>query len=801
MRELRNLYLVSCFPKSYLHNEDKTGLFMIIKRIISIILLITVLSTMVVGCKDKNGEDLTNQETPSVNNDVDGINNIDYIYIPEPIPFPVLPRGLPHFMISNITFFEDTVYFVSRVFDPFDLIEESTDDSWHHISSIFSMNPDGTNLQELPDYYMQPPLHEPGSVGGVSIIAFTADHDGNFWVYESVGFVGSEAPLEYVRKLSNTGAELLSLDVTAIVLVEGSYTNKFSVDKDGYIYLAYEDNIIVINSTDNSSFSLDRARANWAWQIIRLPDGTVAHYNGSATIQVVDTKNKAWGEEIELPSGTSNAVSGNDEFLIFFLNGSTLMGMSAETGEVEEFLNFSDLDVVFDLLTNLAILEDGRIMVVTRSDDNVRKLLSPYDLILLSKIPTHEYQERTELALFGYEIDALIKSAVVLFNETSKAYRIQITDYATFNQKEGDNTGFLKLSTELIAGNVPDILALSNLPYRQYAERGLLANLNEFFDNDPEMDKADMIESVMRAAQTDGTLYRVFPAFDISTLISRPDVSGSPGWTPGEFKAALDANPQADTPLGEWMTKDRFLNLVFLHNIEQFVDWDSGTVHFDSEEFIELLKLSDIFPLESDNDFHFPSIFADWEAIASGRQIATWLQFMGFSSYRISRTFFGGDITFKGFPGDNRKGSMFSLSGDVAITAQSQHKQVAWEFIRLLLSEDFGRDNISSIYRGFPVNRVLFDALLADNMNDGILEIVDPDNIETNRLAIPDISGEEASQIMTFIDSIDEILDRDEMLWNIISESAFDFFNGQTTASDAAKVIQSRASIYMSEQR
>ncbi|MDR2570662.1 MAG: hypothetical protein LBD23_10265 [Oscillospiraceae bacterium] len=68
-------------------------------------------------------------------------------------------------------------------------------------------------------------------------------------------------------------------------------------------------------------------------------------------------------------------------------------------------------------------------------------------------------------------------------------------------------------------------------------------------------------------------------------------------------------------------------------------------------------------------------------------------------------------------------------------------------------------------------------------------------------MVIPVLSAEEAGQIRAFIDSIDGVLDRDEMLRNIISESAYSFHRGEITANDAAKVIQSRASIYMSEQR
>ncbi|MDR2570888.1 MAG: hypothetical protein LBD23_11445, partial [Oscillospiraceae bacterium] len=401
---------------------------MIIKRIVSALLLSAMLLSMVSGCGDDNDA-----------------GDVEYIYVPESIPFPILPRGLPHIGIRNSTmFYGDTVYFVAIILNPFDYygVDDPLefDFTWLHSGSIFSMNPDGTNLQELPDYYFEPPPHEPDSVegllGGVYLSALAIDHNGSLWVFEVKGVFdddGNHIETYHVRKLSSTGAELLSLDVTAFVPgIVNEIHPSFCVDKDGYVYFLFERSIIVINSTDASSFSLS-AGDHYAKRIIMLPDGNVAHYDGDRKIRVIDAMSQAWGEEIDLPPGASDAVAGNDEIPILFLIESSLMGINAETGEVVEFVNFTDRGISFNHLINLAFLSDGRIIAVTWTSGSVWKGISPYQLFLLSKIPVHEYQERTELTLFGYEIDSIVKNAVVEFNQTSKTYRIQMTDYAQFN--------------------------------------------------------------------------------------------------------------------------------------------------------------------------------------------------------------------------------------------------------------------------------------------------------------------------------------------------------------------------------
>ena len=63
------------------------------------------------------------------------------------------------------------------------------------------------------------------------------------------------------------------------------------------------------------------------------------------------------------------------------------------------------------------------------------------------------------------------------------------------------------------------------------------------------------------------------------------------------------------------------------------------------------------------------------------------------------------------------------------------------------------------------------------------------------------MTQEEADEYMDIIaNTTATVANADEQLMAIISEEAEAFFNGQRTAEDAAAMIQSRASIYVSEQ-
>ena len=65
-----------------------------------------------------------------------------------------------------------------------------------------------------------------------------------------------------------------------------------------------------------------------------------------------------------------------------------------------------------------------------------------------------------------------------------------------------------------------------------------------------------------------------------------------------EFKAVLDANPDADIPLGNWLTKTDFLNTVVSQSIDEYIDWKNSTAHFNTDSFIQLLEFANTFPTE-----------------------------------------------------------------------------------------------------------------------------------------------------------------------------------------------------------
>lgn len=63
------------------------------------------------------------------------------------------------------------------------------------------------------------------------------------------------------------------------------------------------------------------------------------------------------------------------------------------------------------------------------------------------------------------------------------------------------------------------------------------------------------------------------------------------------------------------------------------------------------------------------------------------------------------------------------------------------------------------------------------------------------------LDAEQIDQIRELIETTTKAADYNDSIFNIVNEQAAAFFEGQKTAEDVARLIQSKANIYVNEQR
>ena len=164
----------------------------------------------------------------------------------------------------------------------------------------------------------------------------------------------------------------------------------------------------------------------------------------------------------------------------------------------------------------------------------------------------------------------------------------------------------------------------------------------------------------------------------------------------------------------------------------------------------------------------------------------------------------GGDMTLTGYPSDNGQGgkittdaSLYTHCGEMGIVSTSPDSDAAWEVLKAYVED-------AEEYNERPAFS-LIDAEFEEQL-DGMMYVWDGENptdtpyIEDDGNKVYPLTQEERDDLERYIRGCDTFMMLDGTVKNIVLEEAGMYFSGDQTAGDAARKIQSRAELYLSEQ-
>ena len=813
----------------------------------------TLFVFMQTGCRSETNENNTDSlEAPQserVSRAVEWSSTIpfdppEFTYLAEIIDFAEIP-GSDVWSPHNFILVNETVYFTAIIYYKHTLNSDYGEfEINRYYTGIFYLDLNTMEITQLPNFTATAPPEsamaaEEAMSSHNTIVAMHIDEDENIWVVEVVNIDTYDFPegvdpaevhendrlyfwinyFQYldqytvIRKLDNTGFDLIEPIFISEIVDFGEDNHlftmpSFSVDAQGNIYyglngISNGNSFQIIHILDSEGAvvnSLENRATMLRNSLMLLTNGNVAYYDqGSgqnSSLREIDSETGSWGRTIELPfTSLQVPLQGNDGF-IYYTHNSRLFSVLPDTDEITEVLNWTASGINHETAVVVDVLADGRIMLIT-SGFNEDTYGLEIHIVYLTEFSFDDLQERTVLTIATVRLDKEIQAAITEFNRASSTHFIHVADYSVYETAGAD--GFMaaldRLALDIVTGKIPDMIHVSaHIPFQRYASMGLFEDLYPFIDNDPELSRGSFTDGVLEAAETRGSLYRLFPRFAVLTMLGNPNVLGdNPGWDLVEFSEIIDANPRVDVPLGGWATRESFLSEILYTYVEHFVDWETGTADFNNDMFIDLLESIASLPLEMDENFtHNDSP----ELIATGRQILSAVLFSSIEQYLEYQMLFGGDIVFKGYPEENGIGNILWPSNSIAMTVTCADKEGAWDFIRSVVTPNWQRRQFDSF---FPVNKVEFDGILEKAM-------LDPEHpgltggLSGARAEITALTQNEVDQIRDLTANTVGIGGHNRDLWNIISEEASNYFRGQRTAQDTARIIQNRASTFMSEQ-
>jgi ABC-type glycerol-3-phosphate transport system substrate-binding protein len=737
---------------------------------------------------------------------------------------------------------------------------------------LFKINADGTGYKQIEGY--RPPALPPEApqYSSYSITQFLPGTDGTAWICEN-GYFGyyNEETQTYVdnndiqiSKINlESGETVTELDISPI-LAKDQYASISSMiaDSSGNVAVVGYDNengnnvIYMFGSDGKLLFLIDlNSDIGWINFPVLLSDGRLAislYTNDNHNIvRPIDMTAKKLGDSIgDVPNNVYNSISIMPDGKTLYTYDETGI-FSFEFGKPERtyFVNWLDSDV--DGAQLLGAVDENKMLCMQFDysvyETNPQARGPKIEFITLTKTKSSEVPQKKIITLACVYLDWNLRSEIIKFNKRDPDYRIRVNDYSIYNTSDDYTAGTTKLNTEIIAGNVPDIIYTNNVPFGVYASKGMIEDLYPMLDADPEFGgRGILVPAVAKALESaDGKLLQIASSFQITTYIGKAGIVGEkPGWTMDELTAAAAKIPGGARIFPYYFTRDDFMYNVFTFNTLEYVDWETGECKFDTPEFSKLLDLAKSLPETYNWEQNNGKYINENLEIMNDRQLLQQGYLGDFNSYLQMDTMLNGELAFKGFPCESRKGSAFEFNSGLAMSTKCANKDGAWKFMRILLTEEYHAQYNSW---AFPINQKMFDKQMESAMTENtvpyewgyaaeydggekedVIEKISPEiAAEYKGRLRPDgtysfpkgyvwiyaqdgtdqsipyyaMTAEARDKLLEFINSIDRSVSRDEKILEIVTDELHTFFAGQKSAQDAVKIIQSRVSIYVNEQR
>lgn len=655
-----------------------------------------------------------------------------------------------------------------------------------------------------------------------NIYEIKPDKAGFFYGIKSEYFedeMGNYSESYYLVKYSMDGQEIFCVDLKSVPQLQEFFA-------EGYFYaglkMVYDDVIYVDLNSKFARFDLegnfiDLFKGN-GWdaysmvQLYELESGKVAAVlysdegNGGTKISYVNMKTGDF-EEIKDLTGNSYGYSfysgiGYDFFLV---NNYGVYGYNVGDADVKMLMSYINSDVNVYELYNLVPVSETEFYAC--QDDS---MLGTRTICKFTKVDPANVKDKTVITLACNYLDWDVRMAVFDFNKASDEYKIIVEDYGSlYSNTEDYQAGLNRLNTDIAAGKIPDILLLSyEMPIKSYIAKGLFEDLIPYIEKDPELSLDSYMPNIIEAFSVDGKMYQLVPHYSVNTLVAKASLVGEErGWTAKEIMDILEKSPEG-TQFLSYETRDNMLNNCLTVAGDQFIDWETGTCNFESEEFTQLLAFLSMFPEEIDNEAYTDEYWMTYDSLwRENKVIAQPLSLYDIQNYNyLEKGTFGEKITMVGYPSGNGNGSAIVPELQFALSSKSDNKEGAWQFLRYFLTDEYQMEKLNY---GMPLSVAKLDLMLekaqkvptyTDEQGN---EVESPETYYIGDVEIPisPMTKDEAAALREEILSFSTVYNYDQNLINIVKEESAAYFNGQKPAEEVAKIIQSRAKIYINENR
>jgi len=415
---------------------------------------------------------------------------------------------------------------------------------------------------------------------------------------------------------------------------------------------------------------------------------------------------------------------------------------------------------------------------------------------------------KTVVTISVLQADRLLRLAEHMYEQAHPDIDIQIKEYTA---TPGGESGQMNLApesgtvekyvnsvgTEILSGKGADLIELQRLPVAKYAEKKVLADLNELIAGDSSFDVNSYYGNILNPTRINGGLYAMPINFALKMMIGDKvsiDNSGvkldDRAWSWDQFAELAkrlvkdsDGDGKPDKYAMTSSEPDSMLVNLTLDRYGEYVDAVNKQAHFDSQPFRQLLKqvktLYDEGLVSGEPASWGEQYFSPWTANSLENLIL------------YPQSVYDGNGSIYRKPGEG-EGITFSSKMMLGINANSRVKKEAWDFLKFMLSDEI---QSSPELGGLPLLRTVTDRTF-----DEIQQQLQSGSVKTVTGVAPQpLTEQELQSLKAMMEEAGAFTKSDPKIISILFEEAKSYFAGQKAAEEVARLIQNRVTTYLNE--
>lgn len=609
------------------------------------------------------------------------------------------------------------------------------------------------------------------------------------------------------------------------------YLQYLAVDGDGFLYLAADQEIVVLNDAFVKQFSV--ISQNWINELTVSADGTVwaaGYFDSGYGFVPIDKNAKGFGKTVELPASmNANQYLFADGYDVYLSADDGLYGYnftSAEAAEPELVFSYPNSDLFGNNLEVARVLGPDRVILYEQDPETYDRYPAVY-----SRSADIDLSQMKVLEIAFINSEWNLSSSIVKFNKANDGVRIIAKDYSRYNTDEDYRAGSKKLVNDILLGIYkPDMITATTASEDVIAQiyaNDLYTDLYPLMEADGTIAKDDLLGCVTRTFETeDRKLWALGNSVAVQTLMGTKAMLGErTGWTLSEMIDFAESLPEGAQMMRGLTQQSAVYSLLGMNGYGMFIDMETNTCNFESEDFLKYLEYLSTLP-----ETNKPSNRAEAEMIVSSASGEDGYLLYHNGQIALKNVYYHGvndwvgreaefntpDVVDIGYPtADGTNGARVDMTPYV-ITSFCEYPEEAWDFIESMIAPDAEFDSRVLGRNGIPVLKEQFLQACAEEY-DSLFEIYfdggmswGPYNPEYDDLeaemrepGIRKFFTEEDAQAM--LKWFDEEIGApaasavDPEITEIVNEEVTSYLGGAKSAADCARVIQSRVSIWLAE--